>query len=142
MRWKLLDEGVTFHLLFYFDFFLMPKKAEQLLVSHSPVSPEKSPLSWAAERGPQGDLDAPQAQKRSRLCLCPRSLSCLVLGYRGAHTCSHFLPFACPFDHVLSHCGRLLGLPECQVLAFPATSVSLPSSPVCSGSEKSPWKDS
>ena len=34
------------------------------------------------------------------------------------------------------------GLPECQVPAFPATSVSRPSPPDCSGSEKSPWKDS
>ena len=54
MRWKLLDEGVTFHLLFYFDFFLMPKIAEQLLVSQSPVSPREVALELGCGEGSRG----------------------------------------------------------------------------------------
>lgn len=50
------------HFIYCFDFFLMPKKAEQLLISQAPISQSQILLllSWAAERGPQGDLDAPR----------------------------------------------------------------------------------
>ena len=52
------------HFIYCFDFFLMPKKAEQLLISQAPISQSQIllPLSWAAERGPQGDLDAPRTR--------------------------------------------------------------------------------
>ena len=89
------------------------------------------------ERGPERDLDAPQAQKWSgpvplpeerllpRVTAAPNMLS---------HVLSLHAP-ACAFNHAFSHCGCLLGLPECRAPAFLATSVSLPSPPDCPGSE-------